>query len=125
MRALTFGLVMSALSLTLGACAVDASSPVSDEDRASVQHGVGAANGESAAPVEGDGSQGPVRTVQNHKAASVVPGDHQPTSEPAPTPWRGDGSGSGTSSGKGAQKKDGDLHTKMRDSIVPDDGTNP
>ena len=122
MRALAFGLLVMMFPAALGACAVDATSPISEEDRTEVARGVGASNGASSPPVESGGAQTePVRTVQSHKAASTTadPG-LGPTSEPQPEPWK-----SGGGPGKGAQKNDGFGHTKMRDPLKPDDGKDP
>ena len=127
MRALAFSVLLMTLPAALGACAVDASSPVSEEDRGEVRHDIGTSAGASNPPVESEGTSAPIRTVQSHKQGAD-PTATKPSEEPGPTPWKGGGNGDGSGSsggGKGAQKKDGDLHTKMRDSIVPDDGTHP
>ena len=125
MRTLVFGLFVLMVPAVLEACAVDAGSPVSDAERTEIQRGVGSSAGSASDAPPCQTGTAPGRAaplLESHKQAGA---DKGPTSEPSPTPWRGDGNGGSGASGNGAQKKDGDLHTKIRDMIEPDDGTHP
>jgi hypothetical protein len=118
MRALALGVVVSLLP-AFGGCAASIDSPSDNTEATSVQHELGSVGTPTGPSGPDEGTETAHRNILSGAPGPTAgASDHY---DPSPVPWHPPSSGN-SNGGSGNGKDPSNPHSKIRDSLQPDNG---